>query len=54
MKQIHYKIKDMNVKKIKKYNPKHEEKIKVIDEALELAESQSRLVSLAASEIIQK
>ena len=36
---------------IKKYNPKHEEKIKVIDEALELAESQSRLVSLAASEM---
>ena len=36
---------------IKKYNPKHEEKIKVIDEALELAESQSRLMSLAASEM---
>ena len=36
---------------IKKYNPKHEEKIKKIDEALELAESNSRVVSLAASEV---
>ena len=36
---------------IKKYNPKHEEKIKVIDEALELAQSQSRLMSLAGSEM---
>ena len=36
---------------IKKYNPKHEEKIKAIDEALELAQSQSRLVSLAPSEM---
>ena len=36
---------------IKKYNPKHEEKIKKIDEALELAESNSRMVSLAASEM---
>jgi hypothetical protein len=36
---------------IKKYNPNHEQKIKVIDEALELAESNSRVVSLAASEI---
>ena len=36
---------------IKKYNPKHEEKIKKIDEAIELAESNSRVVSLAASEI---
>ena len=36
---------------IKKYNPKHEEKIKKIDEALELAESNSRVVSLAASEM---
>ena len=36
---------------IKKYNSKHEEKIKLIDEALKLAESQSRLVSLAASEM---
>ena len=35
---------------IKKYNPRHEEKIKVIDEALELAQSQSRVMSLAASE----
>ena len=35
---------------IKKYNPRHEEKIKVIDEALELAQSQSRVLSLAASE----
>ena len=34
---------------IKKYNPRHEEKIKVIDEALELAQSQSRVMSLAAS-----
>ena len=36
---------------IKKYNPRHEEKIKVIDEALELAQSQSRLMSLAGSEM---
>ena len=36
---------------IKKYNPRHEEKIKVIDEALELAESQSRLVSLRGSDL---
>ena len=36
---------------IKKYNPNHEEKIKVIDEALELAESNSRVVSLAPSEM---
>ena len=36
---------------IKKYNPKHEEKIKKIDEALDLAESRSKVVSLAASEI---
>ena len=36
---------------IKKYNPKHEEKIKAIDEALELAQSQSRLMSLAPSEM---
>ena len=36
---------------IKKYNPDHEQKIKVIDEALELAESHSRVVSLAASEM---
>ena len=36
---------------IKKYNPKHEEKIKKIDEALELAQSNSRLVSLAPSEL---
>ena len=36
---------------IKKYNPKHEEKIKKIDEALELAENNSRMVSLAASEM---
>ena len=35
---------------IKKYNPRHEEKIKVIDEALELAQSQSRVMSLAGSE----
>ena len=35
---------------IKKYNPRHEEKIKVIDETLELAQSQSRVMSLAASE----
>ena len=36
---------------IKKYNPKHEQKIKVIDEALELAESQSKVMSLAVSEM---
>ena len=36
---------------IKKYNPKHEEKIKAIDEALELAQSQSRLMSLVPSEM---
>ena len=36
---------------IKKYNPYHEEQIKVIDEALELADSQSRLMSLAGSEM---
>ena len=36
---------------IKKYNPRHEEKIKIIDEALELAESQSRIMSLRGSEI---
>ena len=36
---------------IKKYNPNHEQKIKVIDEALELAESNSRVMSLAASEL---
>ena len=36
---------------IKKYNPNHEQKIKVIDEALELAESHSRIVSLAPSEM---
>ena len=35
---------------IKKYNPNHEEKIKVIDEALELAGGKSRLVSLVPSE----
>ena len=35
---------------IKKYNPKHEEKIKAIDEALELAQSQSRFVSIVPSE----
>ena len=38
---------------IKKYNPKHEEKIKKIDEALDLAESNSRVVSLAASEMVE-
>ena len=36
---------------IKKYNPKHEDKIKKIDEALDLAESRSKVVSLAASEM---
>ena len=36
---------------IKKYNPNHEEQIKVIDEALELAQSQSRIVSIPGSEI---
>ena len=36
---------------IKKYDPKHEEKIKAMDEALELAQSQSRLMSLAPSEM---
>ena len=36
---------------IKKYNPNHEQKIKVIDEALELAESNSRAFSLAPSEM---
>lgn len=35
---------------INKYNPYHEEKIKVIDEALELADSHSRLMSIAPSE----
>ena len=35
---------------IKKYNPNHEEKIKIIDEALELAESRSPLVSVTPSE----
>ena len=35
---------------IKKYNPKHERKIQVIDEALELAESHSKIMSLAVSE----
>jgi len=35
---------------INKYNPNHEEKIKVIDEALELAGSHSRLLSIAPSE----
>ena len=36
---------------IKKYNPNHEEQIKVIDEALELAESQSRMISSPGSEM---
>ena len=36
---------------IKKYNPKHEQTIKKIDEALDLAESRSKVVSLAASEM---
>ena len=36
---------------IKKYNPKHEDKIKRIDEALDLAASNSHIVNLAASDM---